>query len=388
MKWKDVSIAAKLAVGFGLVLVLLILVGYKAVTSTEDVLRGMTATLESFEHIHELRGKEADHLAWSAEISRGVILEDMHIVKAEEDYRQCNFGKWFYGPGRAELEARHPELAPSIHALEEPHKTIHGSYVSMREHFDRHGQAAMPTVRAIYLEETLGALAHFRETLAHLRQEVAASSKAVEHEALASAANDVNLMRYATLAAVVAGLCMAIFLGRAIVHPLRNVVQAADAIATGDLYPHIDDVARKDEMGLLAQAFQRMTLSLQSMADIMEGIAGGDLRQDVHPQSEKDAMGHSMKTMAGNLRELATQMQQAMETVNTSINDISVTTAQLSSSSAETAAAMSETTATIEEVRQTVSLTNQKAAGVSERSRHAASVAVDGKTPPTPYSRP
>lgn len=379
MQWKNLSIGSKLAVGFGLVLLLLVLLGFRAVRGTEEVLEGMRLSTESILGIYSLKVNETNHLAWSTEVGQGLILGDMGQVAAQTDYTQCEFGKWYYGPERKTLEASHPELAAALAELDAPHKAMHKTLADMKELYARDGAEAMPRIRQIYMSETLVALEKFRGNLRVLEGQVSALSQAVRRTAEEVAQRDLLLIRYGAMAAVVLGIIMAVGIGRGIVRPLHSAVQAADAIATGDLHPVIAGTDRKDEVGLLAQAFQRMISSLQRMADVMESIAGGDLRQEVPMRSEKDEFGASLRTMGRNLRELTEQIQHAMNTLGASINQISVTTAELSSSAAETAAAMSETTATVEEVRQTASLTNQKARGVSERSKEAVRVALEGK---------
>ncbi|MCA1945218.1 MAG: methyl-accepting chemotaxis protein [Desulfovibrio sp.] len=379
MQWKNLSIGSKLAVGFGLVLLLLVLLGFRAVRGTEEVLEGMRLSTESILSIYALKVNETNHLAWSTEVGQGLILGDMGHVAAQTDYTQCEFGKWYYGSERKALEAKHPELATAIAELDAPHKAMHKTLADMKELYARDGAEAMPRIRQIYMSETLVALEKFRGNLRVLEGQVSALSQAVRRTAAEVAQRDLLLIRYGAMAAVVLGIIMAVGIGRGIVRPLHSAVQAADAIATGDLHPVIAGTERKDEVGLLAQAFQRMISSLQRMADVMEGIANGDLRQEVPMRSDKDEFGASLRTMGRNLRELTEQIQHAMNTLGASINQISVTTAELSSSAAETAAAMSETTATVEEVRQTASLTNQKARGVSERSKEAVRVALEGK---------
>ena len=60
--------------------------------------------------------------------------------------------------------------------------------------------------------------------------------------------------------------------------------------------------ARGDEIGLLAQAFERMGRALRTLAERAERIAAGDLRVSVQPQSPNDQLGNSFARMTDNLR--------------------------------------------------------------------------------------
>jgi methyl-accepting chemotaxis protein len=102
-----------------------------------------------------------------------------------------------------------------------------------------------------------------------------------------SIANTDQVITTATLAevltlivAVVAGAATAFLLSRSISHPIRELTQAAAVIAAGDLSRQAE-VASKDEIGLLADAFNQMVHDLrQVIADIVrvsEKLAEGEL---------------------------------------------------------------------------------------------------------------
>src|SRR5207247_2322642 len=69
--------------------------------------------------------------------------------------------------------------------------------------------------------------------------------------------------------------------------PLREISAAAEKIAGGDLAVNVSSDGRADEVGVLANTFSRMTISLQGMADMARKIAARDLRVQLKPQSEQ-----------------------------------------------------------------------------------------------------
>ena len=83
----------------------------------------------------------------------------------------------------------------------------------------------------------------------------------------------INQLRRASLAAlgVVALLAAvaALFLGRTLTRPIANLGRAASAIATGDLVQRVES-DRQDELGQLADAFNRMVDRLQEARDRLE----------------------------------------------------------------------------------------------------------------------
>jgi methyl-accepting chemotaxis protein len=89
----------------------------------------------------------------------------------------------------------------------------------------------------------------------------------------------------------------------AMTRSVARMVATADAIAEGDLEQDLD-VRSRDEIGALAQAFQRMVAYLREAADAAGRIAGGDLTVEHAPRSERDVFGTAFTSMAGQLRSL------------------------------------------------------------------------------------
>ncbi len=179
--------------------------------------------------------------------------------------------------------------------------------------------------------------------------------------------------------AILLGLLMIAVLNKTLVNPLKNLTGAAERIALGDLSSMIPANARKDEVGLLLQAFRRMIQSLNGMAVIAERIAAGDLRVSVVPQSDKDILGVSFARMLEGLHHSTSDIAEAVELLGSSANEIQAAATQVASGTAETATALSETTTTVEEVRQAAQLSAGKAASVAENAQHVVQVSRNGQ---------
>lgn len=169
------------------------------------------------------------------------------------------------------------------------------------------------------------------------------------------------------------------FITRNISKPLKQITSSATQIAEGNLFANIRYNNRTDEVGVLAQSFNKMILSLQNMADVAKEIADGNLNVSVKQQSGNDVLGKAFTTMINNLQSLTKDILEGVNVLSSSASEILASTTQVASSSVETATAVSQTTATVEEVKQTAQLSNQKAKYVSETSQKAAQVSVNGK---------
>lgn len=160
-----------------------------------------------------------------------------------------------------------------------------------------------------------------------------------------------------TLAWAMLGLVVVCVIGflimRDITVTLGRVVGIANQIATGDLEVPTASASRKDEIGALAKAFDRMVTSLREMVNVAERIAAGDLAVQVKPQSERDVMGNALANMVNRLSTLVGEVQKSGLQVNTSVTEIAATAKQQQATASEIAATTTEIGATSKEISAT-----------------------------------
>lgn len=140
------------------------------------------------------------------------------------------------------------------------------------------------------------------------------------------------------LAIIMSG-AVAVYLNSLISRPMRELSDAAERVASGELSVRIPDEKRSDEVGMLARAFRNMIERLKAQTkDIAE----------------------------------------AVNVLASSSNEIAATTAQLASGTEQTAVAVTETTTTADEVKQAATLSSQKAKHVSELAQSASDASQSG----------
>jgi two-component system NtrC family sensor kinase len=102
-------------------------------------------------------------------------------------------------------------------------------------------------------KEKIG-MAHVRMSLANMHKEIASMK---------------NMIVLLTTLVVAIGVLLTIFLVNIIVKPVQKLVFATQRVADGDL-SQVVEVKRRDEIGLLAYAFNRMTNSLKESREKIE----------------------------------------------------------------------------------------------------------------------
>jgi len=135
-------------------------------------------------------------------------------------------------------------------------------------------------------------------------------------------------------------IAMILLLNKTIAQPLNDITRTASLIAQGDLDVELSVVERKDEVGVLSQAFNKMIYVLKKMATTAQQIASGDLTGDVIPQSEKDVLGNTFLQMLNNLRRMTKDILDSVNQLASSSSEILAATTQVASGAAETASAI------------------------------------------------
>lgn len=109
------------------------------------------------------------------------------------------------------------------------------------------------------------------------------------------------------LAAILISIVGAIILSNSIIRPLQSVNKAASGIAAGELDQQVT-ASSNDEIGALANSFQKMIAYLQEMASAANSLAAGNLAVEIRPQSERDVLGNAFEKMIENLRGLISNL--------------------------------------------------------------------------------
>jgi methyl-accepting chemotaxis protein len=201
------------------------------------------------------------------------------------------------------------------------------------------------------------------------------------------------------------------FLASSLTRPLTQLTRAAETMAHGNLQSRVN-IARRDEIGVLAQSFNGMADALQermqaeqearaealrlqqlttegrqvfeaAVADylsVVQQVARGDLTQrvEVIQQGALGQLGQGLNGMVESLHELTSQVHTANESIVAAAAEILAATTQQGASAAEQSAAVTQTTTTIEEVKAIAQQTAQQASQVAHDSQAMLEAAQQG----------
>lgn len=135
MKWKNLKLAKKFFIAFGLIILLLLFIATWAIMGIGGIVKNANEVIEGNKLRTEMNEKYVQHLLWAGEVAK--LLTDEHVTElsVETDHHLCEFGKWYYGEGRKHAERLAPELKPIFDKFEIPHKELHRTATEIKSTF-------------------------------------------------------------------------------------------------------------------------------------------------------------------------------------------------------------------------------------------------------------
>jgi methyl-accepting chemotaxis protein len=165
-------------------------------------------------------------------------------------------------------------------------------------------------------------------------------------------------------------IAIALIISNSIANPIGILVSAATALSTGETLKDLDQKTkdsvthRKDEVGDMGKAFDKVVHYMISMSNAANSIGNNDLSVTVTPISEKDELGNAFAIMIRNLRETVGQVAQsavslgaasgqlssAANQAGQATNQIAATIQQVAKGTADQAASVTKTASSVEQM--------------------------------------
>ncbi|OPX93286.1 MAG: Frizzy aggregation protein FrzCD [Pelotomaculum sp. PtaB.Bin104] len=342
MNFRDMKIGTRLGLGFGLILILLVistLVGNSSMGKIQgDMNQIYNVNVVSMELAYDM----LDSMAVISRETRSILL--LEDINAKQDSSnkieeaRARYNKDFAKLKEMDNTVEGKSLLANVEKAIESGKLSNDKVVTLglagknAEAVSVVNKEAMPGMARI--EDSLKSVVNYQEE----------RSKARFNEAAQLYARTRLFMLITSGAAIILGIFISwlitFIITRSITNPLKTAVNVAEQIAARNLRVDVPVNKSRNEIGFLIQSFHRMV---------------------------------------ENLREETRQIMEGVNVLASSASEISASTVQFASGAAESAAALSETTATMEEVRQTVQVSSQKAKYMSEIAQKAMQASQDGQ---------
>ena len=152
---------------------------------------------------------------------------------------------------------------------------------------------------------------------------------------------------------LIVGILFALFLTRAITGPILKSVTFAEAISEGDLTQKLD-VVQQDETGLLANALNKMTVSLRAMMNDIK-IGATELSES---SGKLSATSNQMSTGAEQTSSRSNSVAAATEEMSVNMNSVAAAAEQAATNVSLVATAAEEMSSTIDEITKNTASTS------------------------------
>lgn len=187
-----------------------------------------------------------------------------------------------------------------------------------------------------------------------------------------------NAIIYLGIGFMLFSLLLAFYIARGITRPVIQLVKVAEAVTVGDVSQDVT-VQSKDEVGVLADGFRHMVEYLRNVAGAAQKIASNDLTVQVEPRSEKDALGHSFKTMVQNLTGVVKELSSNSGQVVAAATEVASTSEEMAKGAQQQSSQASQVSAAVEEMTATIVESSRNAAEAAAQAKEAAEAATQGR---------
>ena len=139
------------------------------------------------------------------------------------------------------------------------------------------------------------------------------------------------------------------FMSRCVTKPIEQAVAFTKKVSLGDLEIKFS-VEQNDEIGMLAASMNSMVDNMRELAQAAEKIADGDLTVQVAALSDRDTLGHALKMMVGKLSGIIAEINAAAQSVLGGAEQLSSSSQAMSQGATEQASSLEEISSSMNEI--------------------------------------
>jgi methyl-accepting chemotaxis protein len=340
------SLGGRLAISFGLVAALMLLVGLVGIWGAgqqQSALKKTEALERVRQQVQELRYLDADVSGWQGYIFAQAVVEGSDVAVDPKADNQVGITESREAAYKVMDEIPVAELTPYERKTLDMIHDQWDMYFKINDRMVKDIAAAYPEAmdRAYTtLNEDLDtAWSDLLGSTETLEKSLDKRKSALQHEADSAATTArVGIILASLVALVLAVLCGAL-LTRSIVGPLRRCLQALGSIAQGDLTA-TSGVTSKDELGRLARSMDDAMTSLRGMVETVAGSATTLSAAAAQMATTSDSISgsaHEASAKARDVAEAAGAVSHNVQTVATGSEEMGASIREIAHNATEAA---------------------------------------------------
>ena len=303
--------------------------------------------------------REIDHLKWNAKLESVFFEKKLH-VDVQTDYKLCKLGTFIYGEDGKRISARDRIASDIIASMEEPHKNLHDSAISIfnvlaeitRNTTEKEVELIRNEAYIIFQKKTSPALALLESKLHSLEENMKMRSAEARDKLEKSVRMSITSLVIMTLTAIAVSLTLNLLTSRSIIVPISQISKMAQMIASGNIYS--------------------AKLALEKLS------ARRGHGTSVHQGDEISSLICSITSMTDNLNSLVSQVQKSIVQTAASVTQIASSSKEQEVTANEVSASTNEIATSSEEIAATSRQIVISMDGVATAFNHTAEFANQG----------
>jgi methyl-accepting chemotaxis protein len=176
---------------------------------------------------------------------------------------------------------------------------------------------------------------------------------------------------------IFAAIILLWFFSGSLSKPIARAAKFATSIAEGDFSQRIN-MTTTDEIGQMGKALDNMATNLEAKAHLANGIAQGDLTQEVVLASDRDMLGKALEAMTINLNQVISQIQISGDQIATGSGEVADSSQTLSQGATEQASSLEEISASLNQMSSQTTTNAENANQANTLSNEAQQAAQNG----------
>jgi methyl-accepting chemotaxis protein len=213
-------------------------------------------------------------------------------------------------------------------------------------------------------------------------EQAKALAKAADDELNTTITNAGWTIGILSIVAVILGTVIGLFLSANITTGIAIATGAMNRIADdGDVSFEISaaDLSRKDEIGGMANAFDKILKQFQHVEQLAIDLADGNYDLKMQVRGDKDTMNINLNKMLDQVNQAMREINESVKQVATGSGEVSSASQSLSSGAQESAASLEEITASMSEVSSQTKQNAESAAKARDLAQNASKAAENGQ---------
>lgn len=348
MKWyKNMAISAKLIIGFLVVAIIAVIVGVVGIINLTNVEKSAT-------QLYEQNALGLEYCGNSSNKFQQVRYNTLNLTTLR-DAQDTQDGITKIETYTAELDALLLQLDGVIYSEEATAylDAIQSAWAEYKTEVEKVISFVNTSNRWLaqdYIHQDLAPIGtSIRENFLSLMNVVSEHAAARAESNSNQVQSSMLIMIFVILAGLIISVVLAIYVSRLIGIPLKEMAVVAGKLSVGDIEVEIA-VKSKDEIGMLAKAFDQLVVSTKEQVQATQSIAAGNLTTKVNIRSDNDVLGKAIFDLVANLHSLAETIVNTSNLVASGSTLVSNSSMALSQGATEQASSVQELTASLEEV--------------------------------------